>query len=751
MLRSSFGRGTCWKRKASSCGLCSNSSCYPFTGALRLTSVRHCSIAGHHYPYLPAVDSASNLRFTRVPLNRSFSGARLYSRRHTGESSVESVSLSKQLDACQNGSELSKFLRQNPSAFYQSQEFQKLVDKVDSLQKMKMKPIEVSGLLNALSKASTSAREKHRLVLLELSHLAKRLLKHYQVKDISIVLNALARRNVQNDKLFQQAGKILVSNISTMNPQDMATATNAFAKLQHPNPDLFHAVATAAIPKIQDFTPQGLANLVNAFAKMNVQQDDLFDAVANETIRQLTASSKKKHDSRKSSFTAQGLANIANAFAKMNHHSKSSDLLFLSIAETAIPIIHTFNSQNLANTANAFAKTNHRYPELFQAVGDAAISTISAFNAQELSNLANAFAKLQQNHPKLFEAVAHAAIHILPTFKAQELSILVNAFAKMDHQYSPDLWDGVANAAISILPTFDAQELANLANAFAKTNHHHKDLFHEMAQAALLLLPTFQPQNVANLANAFAKLDHSHQDLFDALATTATPLIPSFDPQELANLVSATARVRADGEFIPLLFAATAKWMKSETCSLSSWHERNLVEVAYAFLKARETDPDLLNLIAVELSRSPEPRLDALGLGNLAAALSRQEVESSAKALKNVFAQFQAIPAENVDLQNVADVCKALWLGQKLEVVHPGFCQRMADYAIQKAGEARPADVRDIILNLTTSRICLEPSKQKQVLITYKPIFERFSKDIATKHAQRIREIYARFEIDLIK
>jgi hypothetical protein len=181
---------------------------------------------------------------------------------------------------------------------------------------------------------------------------------------------------------------------------------------------------------------------------------------------------------------------------------------------------------------------------------------------------------------------------------------------------------------------------------------------------------------------------------------------------------------------------------------LSSWHERNLVEVAYAFLKARKTDPDLLNIIAVELSKSPKPRLDAHGLGNLAAALSRQEVESSATALKNVFAQFQAIPVENVDLQNVADICKALWLGQKLEVVHPVFCKRMADYAIHKA---RPADVRDILLNLTKDRICLEPSKQKQVLITYKPIFERFSKDVATKHAQRIREIYARFEIDLIK
>eukprot|EP00980_Cylindrotheca_fusiformis_P013794 scaffold3563_cov70-Cylindrotheca_fusiformis.AAC.1 len=730
------------------------------------------------------------------------------------------------LENCQNVREISKLLRdeQHPLAFYKANDFKKLVKKtmdIVLLQTKKksnidarIKPYEISGLMNALSKVSTQDDEMHRQVLFNLSQQLviannnnRRGLKNYRIKDISIILNALARRNVHNEMFFQQAAAhILIKKNSTlMNPQDLANISNAYAKVNHHSSSsdlLFQAIAKASISQIQDFTPQGLANLVNAFAKMNHhhrgENDDLLDAVSNETILRLSSSSRnvstsKKHETipslrqkSSSNFTAQGLANIVNAFAKMmnhhhHHHSGRTKVLFETIATVAISNISTFNSQNLANTANAFAKMNHRHSELFQVIGDESITKLSTFNAQELSNLVNAFVNLQHDHPALFQEAEKVTFSLLSTFKDQELCILANAFAKTNHYHtssSDRLWNGIATAAMPILPSFRLQELAILANAFAKARHYDRDLFQRIAKVAVHKISSSleSPSDLSILANAFARVvDHDvlEKDLWIAISKAAIPRISHLAPQELANLVSAFARLGLGDEktSVDLLFSATADYMMmdddydDDSCRrLSLWDEQNLVEVAYAFLKAHKTNPDLLQKIAVELfhhrNDKNKVKLDAHGLGNMAAALSRQEINASAVSLRCIFAKFQeAMEGRrqgNVELRTVADICKALWLGQKLEILSPEFCQLLADHAIQKAHTASPADVRDILLNLGRPQLqqqqLLGKSKRKELFLAYKPMFQRYScvKDIiAPKHAKTIRNHFLALDIDV--
>eukprot|EP00980_Cylindrotheca_fusiformis_P013799 scaffold3564_cov62-Cylindrotheca_fusiformis.AAC.1 len=746
----------------------------------------------------------------------------------------------QKLENCQNVREISKLLRDehhHPLAFYKANDFKKLVKttmdivllqqqqtkKKKSNIDARIKPYEISGLMNALSKVSTQDDKMHRQVLFNLSQQLviannnnnnKRGggLKNYRVKDISIILNALARRNVHNETFFQQAAAhILIKKNSTlMNPQDLANISNAYAKVNHHSSSsdlLFEAIAKASISQIQDFTPQGLANLVNAFAKMNHhhhrrENDDLLDAVSNETILRLSSSSSrsnsrnvstsKKHETNpslrqrsSSNFTAQGLANIVNAFAKMmNHHhsgTTTTKKLFETIATVAISNISTFNSQNLANTANAFAKMNHRHSELFQIIGDESITKLSTFNAQELSNLVNAFVNLQHDHPALFQEAEKVTFPLLSTFKAQELCILANAFAKTNHYHtssSDRLWNGIATAAMPILPSFRLQELAILANAFAKARHYDRDLFQTIAKVAVhKISPSLEsPSDLSILANAFARVDHDvlEKDLWIAISKAAIPRISHLAPQELANLVSAFARMRLDDETtsVDLLFSATAEYMMMDddydsSCRrLSLWDEQNLVEVAYAFLKAHKTNPDLLQKIAVELfhhrNDDDKVKLDAHGLGNMAAALSRQEIDASTVSLRCIFAEFQEVMMmegrrqETVELRMVADICKALWLGQKLDILSPKFCQLLADHAIQKAHTASPADVRDILLNLGRPQLqpqqLLGKPKRKELFVAYKPMFQRYSciKDIiAPKHAKTIRNHFLALDIDV--
>lgn len=652
-----------------------------------------------------------------------------------------------------------------------------------------MTPAQIAGLMNAISRISTVAKSQQRDALLDLSHIAKPILKHCQVKDICIILNALARKNVRNDKrLFQQASQMLVSNRKmAMNPQDLATVANAFARVHHHSPKLFEVIAEQSIPQIQDFSPQGLANLVNAFSKQNHQDSRLlFEAVANETeailLKQRTA------------FTPQGLANIANAFAKMNH---SNPKLFGAIANAAIPCIHEFNPQNLSNMANAFSKMDQHRDELFDAISKAALDKLLVFNAQELANLASASFKHQLVAPdvtstlipQLLQEIARAAIPILSTFKPQELAMLLNALTTKALLPSDThtFWKASADATIALLPQFPPQELCIVANAFSKAprSNYQIELFDKIAVAALKLMLDekydFQPQNLSNLANAFAKVNFAPDLLFQALMERAIPLLPQkMSPQELANLISAVSKLRIEGQLVDHLFAQTAellllhnKTKKSESSNnvsnLASWEQRNLVEVAYAFLKAFQMEDSLLERIGSEIASRPTLELDAVGLGHLAAVLSRTpRIEPSAELLTSIFASFQQIPEDSIQISNVADVCKALPLAYELEVVGSQeenghrFLELLVEYAIRKRHEATPADVRDLLLNLTSPRLNtnhvddVEASSsnsnaivelQRSLFVAYQPILDQYSDTIAPKHVKTIRRAYKRLHV----
>jgi hypothetical protein len=647
-----------------------------------------------------------------------------------------------QLQACQNSKEVSAVIRSNPAHFQHPTLFHKLLDRVDSLQKERLRPREIAGLVNSLSKLSTTSdenRRRHQTAMFALSESARLQLRYFHARDLSILLNAIARKYIRNDALFEHAAKVVMFKIESLNSQDLANTANAFAKLNCSSPRLFNGIAKAAIPLIYTFTTQGLANIVNAFAKMNHIHSDLFEAVASQTIHYLLEDTK--------SFTAQGLSNMVNAFAKVSH---SHPELFETVAAAVTQNIQLFNSQNLANTINAFAKMSHFHQDLQDTVSKKSLKSISKFNAQELSNLVNAVAKLKYyGHPEIFDTVIHTSLPILDQFKAQELANLINACAKMNH-YNRMLWNGVAEAAVSNIFTFRPQELASMANAFAKMNHQHDKLFRNVTEASLLLMDKFDARNLSNLINAFAKLDQSHERLLESVARKATTIIYKFNSQELANLVSAFARLRADGESIDILFRETSLRIKSDTAYLSTWKEQNMVELVYAFLKANQSDQYLLDRVGTEIISRPSPNFDALGLGNLAAAFSRKEtVPSSTKILDKIFVSFQLLPEDEISLQNVADVSKALWLGDKLNLLPLGFIEKMAELAISKVDQSQPSDARDILLNLTSQKLPLNNSKKHELLVTYKPIFVLFSPRIADKHRRTIRNIYEKFNIDI--
>ena len=657
------------------------------------------------------------------------------------EKQIAGKNLIKQkIGDCANGKQISEVIRFYPKAFEKTSSLQLMADRIRTLllqHKIIHNPREVAGLLNALSRiyAKGTTRDLQRRLVFELSdavwtkHQGKVFFR--KTRDISMVFNALAKTNTKNEALIRQLAENAKLQISDFNAQDLSNTVNALAKLCINDSQLLDAAANSSIEKIDEFTPLGLATLTNGFAKLNHAHPRLFDSIAHAAIPIIYR------------FSAQGLALTVNGFAKLDHPSPK---LFDAVARTAPPIISTFSSQHLANTANAFAKMNYRDLVVLDAIGRESVARMNEFNAQELSNIVHAYAKIKYDVPNMFRKAAKAATPILHTFNTLELAMLVNAGANWN-EYDPKLWDDVAKEAILKLSTtisihLEAPDLAILANAFARMKHHHPDLFDQIAFSAQLIIGSFQPQNLAILANAFGKMDYSHPELFETIALKSLPIISDFNPQELANLLSGFARIGAAGKEVSNLFSATKDWLKQNRGLLSRWEERNLVELMYAFLKARKTDLKLLELVGNELIDRPDLRLDAHGLGNLAAIYSRVEVEQSAKVLKLIFEKFQDIPRDEIELRNVADICKSLWIGQRLNVFPPNFLRLLVGCAIQKSHESVPADVRDLLLNLASSKIHLDHSSRKELLETYKPIFREHSKHIAPVHCKKILKMY---------
>lgn len=644
----------------------------------------------------------------------------------------------------------------------------------------RMTPAQVAGLMNSLSRLSTVATSQQRQVLLNLSEVALNFLKACQVKELCMILNSLARKNVRNDKIFHMSSKLLLS--MDLNPQDLSVVSNgtysnsllaksvdsllttmgssksflsnetAYARVRHQSPVLFDTIALQAISQVQDFLPQGLTNLVNAFSKQKHSHSTLFDAVARQVERCLVTN-------HGDSFTPQGLANIVNAYAKMNH---SDSKMFSAIAEVSIPIIHEFNAQNLSNMANAYAKMNHEHPQLFRAIHDAALDKMSSFKAQELANLANAVVKMGQDDSKarLLQDIARSAIPLLPEFKPQELTMLLNALTKQPMELSGDtenFWKASAKATTELLPDLSLQELSIVANAFSKVNNiepFQMKLFDKIAALAseLLLHHPFQSQNLSNLSNAYAKLNLHAVDMFQVLMVRAIPLLSEMKPQELANFISGIAKLRIEGPTVEELFAETALLLKSHDYDFAPWEQRNMVEVVYAFLKAFQTDEGLLQRIGSELCSRRTLELDAVGLGHLAAALSRTQIACSKELLSAIFVDFESVPEERIHMSNLADICKALPLAYELEVVSSEDMDDLFEWivgcAIRKRHEASPSDVRDLLLNLTSPRLKNNADTevlldlQRSLLVAYHPILHKFSDQIASKHMQTIQRAY---------
>jgi hypothetical protein len=236
--------------------------------------------------------------------------------------------------------------------------------------------------------------------------------------------------------------------------------------------------------------------------------------------------------------------------------------------------------------------------------------------------------------------------------------------------------------------------------------------------------------------------------LFDEVAKASIPIIDTFNSQDLANAVSGFARARHGSEAGRALYNKVADTIKNSPAYLDDSTDLQLVAIAYAFLKAKYKDADLLDMIGTEITgRGGQFVLDAREWGNLAAAFSCHPTPISADVLQLTFQNYlgQVSKSEERTLESTADIFQAIPSGQRCKVVPSDFLEGIAKLAIAHSREARMEDVRDILLSV--SRVDkLDQQLRHKLYATYRPLFEKYRTDISPKKRNLIDQIYDGFD-----
>jgi len=247
---------------------------------------------------------------------------------------------------------------------------------------------------------------------------------------------------------------------------------------------------------------------------------------------------------------------------------------------------------------------------------------------------------------------------------------------------------------------------------------------------------------LANTVNAYAKMGYHSPTLFEAVADASIPILGTFNPQDLANTVAAYAKLRHKCTATLSLFQNCANVIKSKS-SLVEWKPEELSGVAYAFMKAQNCDQELLDSLGKELLLRDETfGFDSRFCGNLAAAFSYSDSKIGACTLKLIFQKWQELDKKQIALESVADVVGSIPAGQRMGIVPSGFAEELAELAIEKCGEARMEDVRDILIRYSKMEN-LDDELYEKLLAAYAPLLTKFISQMNSKRVQEIRRFYA--------
>ena len=241
-------------------------------------------------------------------------------------------------------------------------------------------------------------------------------------------------------------------------------------------------------------------------------------------------------------------------------------------------------------------------------------------------------------------------------------------------------------------------------------------------------------------------MNHDDPRLFDEVSRASLAVLDfSCDFLEMSLIISAFAKARHYSQDTEALSNRISESIVDGSISLSDWDETLLTAFIYACMKSRFIDTKLFDMIGRELTSRDRFDGGCRELGNLATAFSEcHEATMTPIVMEMCFQRFHSMTSVHVDasLESIADIFKAIPVAQTLNASIPSnFVDDVAKLAIELSKESRMEDVRDILISVTRIE-GLDASIRRNLLDTYKPIYNTFRKDIHPGRQKEIDKLY---------
>ncbi|KAL3934238.1 MAG: hypothetical protein SGBAC_009996 [Bacillariaceae sp.] len=561
-------------------------------------------------------------------------------------------------------------------------------------------------------------------MMLNLARIATPGLHQFSARDIAFILHSLFKKSVRNKAIFETAGKVMLSRFQDFYPKDISMILCACTRLGFKEMSFFNPLADLISPKLGSYESQEISGVICSFTSRRDPRMDLLRDAATAAV------------GISSTFTSQDMTRLLRSMATVGFwDEKLGDVM----AKDAISIMSTFSTLNVAHLAVAYCKQGKRHPELFHAISNHVIQQSHKMKTDDICYIMHAFATLNHGDRAFYDEIASAAILSMDTFKGLHLQSIIHSFSKINY-FHAQLFEQVAESSILKMDSLTVPNLKVLIRSFSKLHYNHNELVLEVGQQMVAESGKFNVEILINVLEAFVKLNIK-PSMLGELNAKCKNVIPILRISEELSMVKSLSRLQVEGDCIERI---------SQKIYKACPHLTNieLIEVAKTFTIVRYKKNEFWLLLQKEILRRDDSKWTAKELGVLSSAYG--PVSSSlcagprTEVVSMCFKMFHLKDSSEITIQDVAAVSSAIPFGKRARLFPTGFLGRVTELAISKAPEARPDDVRCMLINL--SQIDLPLPSRRRLLGTYRAIFSEVSLFLNSEDCKSITKVYVEMD-----
>ena len=393
-------------------------------------------------------------------------------------------------------------------------------------------------------------------------------------------------------------------------------------------PELFKKASTFLLPRIHSLDSSQLTMLVTAMAANK--------ELGHEALHVICGTSM----SRLAEFKLGNLVGIIKALAGLRYQH---DSFYDKVAKTLVSShIKNMDSRHITSLTKSFSELKFNNQEFYDACSSRLQVSMSTLGAQQVTDVAWSYAVRGIEDMQLYSSLAFQA-NELPNkqFSPSIISKLIFSYGKQN-MTEPKLLKKSEDIVLGLLENdvgkwqFQIRNITNLLYGYAKLNHSSERLISSLAERVYFLLDDTECRAMIRRSeNSTEAIKVKVEEYFDSRGRKVTRRIEEASLKETVELTDGSKATRSltagspEPALIPQNLSDLAWSLSTLGCKdeklfdriakraeerIQEFKKTSLVDIAFAFVTAKNYNASLFDSIMVSTSRSPllPPRLRPL-------------------------------------------------------------------------------------------------------------------------------------------